>query len=234
MKLIFTLAITFLFSFATQGQQVGAKVSLVASDGKTYTGVITEVNGDKYKIKYDGFDFTAWLAAHQFTVTEENSNQQNNTATPALPAEQNTSQTMPQPTPETSTQTNPESLPQTTNNKKPKIPITADSLKQAVGQIKDAFGALNKMLVSKRETLNIMISDIDYDNAGLSMLKEGLKKVKGVKSVQMNYKAPNAVLEVAFKGKATDVWDNLPSSSKSTFKLMEMNDNSIILKQKMP
>lgn len=53
-------------SLAT-GNLVGSKVSVIATDGKNYTGIIKEINGDKYKIKYDGHDFEAWLLATQFT-----------------------------------------------------------------------------------------------------------------------------------------------------------------------
>jgi len=221
------LACTILFSYFSHAQQVGSKVSLTASDGKTYTGVISEVQGDKFKIKYDGFDFTAWLTSTQFTVTDA-TNEQGGNVPPAMPAQPNYPQADPQAMPQPTA----EAVPQAMDNGGPKSMTKADSLKFAVNKIKDAFGALNKMLGAKRETMAIMISDIDYDNTNLSQLKGNLKNVKGVKSVQMNYKAPNAVLEVSFKGKATDVWDNLPVATRSAFKLLEMTDNSIMLKQK--
>lgn len=49
-------------------QKIGSKVSLVAVDGKKYTGTITEIQGETYKIKYDGFEFEASLTTAQFTV----------------------------------------------------------------------------------------------------------------------------------------------------------------------
>jgi hypothetical protein len=49
---------------------VGSKVSFAASDGKTYTGTIKDIQGDQYKIKYDAFDFETWLGTSQFTVIE--------------------------------------------------------------------------------------------------------------------------------------------------------------------
>lgn len=51
-----------------QTSLVGSKVSFVASDGKTYSGTIKEIQGDQYKIKYDAFDFETWLTKNQFTV----------------------------------------------------------------------------------------------------------------------------------------------------------------------
>jgi hypothetical protein len=47
---------------------VGSKVSLTAVDGKPYNGTITDIQDEKYKVKYDGFDFEAWLTNNQFTV----------------------------------------------------------------------------------------------------------------------------------------------------------------------
>ena len=49
-------------------QNIGDKVTFPATDGKTYWGEVKEIQGDKYKIKYDGVDFEAWLAKNQFTV----------------------------------------------------------------------------------------------------------------------------------------------------------------------
>lgn len=53
-------------------QTVGSKVSLYDPTGKTYTGVIKDIQGDKYKVKYDGFDFEAWLTTDQFRVLNGN------------------------------------------------------------------------------------------------------------------------------------------------------------------
>lgn len=49
-------------------KNVGSEVSFAAVDGKTYTGTITQIQGDKYKVKYDNVDFEAWLTAPQFQV----------------------------------------------------------------------------------------------------------------------------------------------------------------------
>ncbi len=68
MKSIAVFLLAFIFSTSSIAQKIGSRVSLVAIDGKTYTGTITEVQGETYKIKYDGFDFQALLSAAQFTV----------------------------------------------------------------------------------------------------------------------------------------------------------------------
>lgn len=249
MKYIFTIFAAFVLCTSAIAQQVGSKVSLVATDGKTYTGVITEVQGEKYKIKYDGFDFEAWLASNQFTVTENPP--ANNQHPPALPETipqqpalpqtppETQPQTQPETQPEMQPQTMPETAPQTMPGSGPdntgmKTMTRGDSLKMTINNIKNAFGAFNNILKAKRDTITIMISDIDYDNANLSQLRENLKKVKGVKSVTMHYKSSTAIMEISGKGKATDVWDNLPAFTRSAFKLLEAGDYNLILKQKTP
>jgi len=67
-KYFTVICLVCLHSIPAIAQKTGSKVSLVANDGKTYTGTITEVQGGTYKIRYDGFDFEASLTAAQFTV----------------------------------------------------------------------------------------------------------------------------------------------------------------------
>ncbi len=47
---------------------VGKGVNFIGTDGKTYTGIVQEVQGNKYRIKYDGYDFESWLDRDQFST----------------------------------------------------------------------------------------------------------------------------------------------------------------------
>lgn len=78
MKKIFTFLTTTLLCFSVLSQTIGSKVSFVATDGKTYTGVINDIQGNSYKIKYDGFDFESWLLPDQFSVLNTPSTVTNN------------------------------------------------------------------------------------------------------------------------------------------------------------
>jgi len=109
------------------------------------------------------------------------------------------------------------------------ISSASDSLKQAIDDAKSSFNTLFKPHL---DTTTIMITNIDYEDSNLNVLKENLKKIKGVKAISMQYKSSNVVLRVPYKGKPTDLWDKLPSSSKSPFKMVEANENSILLKFK--
>jgi hypothetical protein len=44
-------------------------VSFRAVDKKVYYGVKKEIQGNRYRVKYEGYNFESWLAANQFTVT---------------------------------------------------------------------------------------------------------------------------------------------------------------------
>ena len=67
---VFLIALSW-FTYST-AQTIGSKVSLIAVDGKAYTGDIIEVENGKYKVKYDRFDFSAWLNKDQFSLVNNN------------------------------------------------------------------------------------------------------------------------------------------------------------------
>src|SRR5674476_736282 len=81
MKHSFILIVIILFYTPAFPQIVGSKVSLTAVDGKSYTGTITDIQDEKYKVKYDGFDFEAWLTNNQFTVVNTTTTAPYTTAT---------------------------------------------------------------------------------------------------------------------------------------------------------
>lgn len=73
MKKAFAFIIVTLLYFSVLSQNIGSKVSFVAVDGKTYTGIINDILGNSYKIKYDGFDHESWLLNTQFNVLNTSS-----------------------------------------------------------------------------------------------------------------------------------------------------------------
>ena len=205
MKHIFTFFLMMILFLCAMAQQVGGKVSFNAVDGKTYTGTITEIQGEKFNVKYDGVDFSSWLTANQFMVAEPAS------AVTGLPA----------------------ALPLQVDAQNAPTGMTAkDSLKLALANAKTAINSLSKLFAVKRDTMTINIADIDYDNSNLAQLKDDLKKLKGVRSVTMHYNANTATMEIAYKGKPADVWDNLPADVKEVFKVSEFGDNNIKVKYK--
>lgn len=71
---IFILFSLLVFSTQSWSQSIGSKVKMKAADGKEYTGVIKEIQGNQYKVKYDGFDFESWLTTGQFTLVDSQTN----------------------------------------------------------------------------------------------------------------------------------------------------------------
>jgi hypothetical protein len=65
--ILFQLIIFSVFSYA---QAVGSKVSFTAVDGKAYTGTVTEIKEGQSKVKYDNYDFEAWLYNSTLTVMD--------------------------------------------------------------------------------------------------------------------------------------------------------------------
>lgn len=101
-----------------------------------------------------------------------------------------------------------------------------DSLKTAVNDFKKS---MNSLFGGKKDTIQIFVSQVEYDDASLSLLKESLKKVHGGKLVNMEYKSSNAILEVSYKGSSSGLWDQLPPDSKKAFRILEATDNSMTL-----
>jgi hypothetical protein len=104
-----------------------------------------------------------------------------------------------------------------------------DSIKMAMNDLKTSF---NSLFGNKRDTISIYISNIEYDDNNLAILKDDLKKIKGVKAVNMQYKQSAALLDISFKGKSADLWDKLPAEARSPFKLVEAGDYNITLQYK--
>lgn len=69
MKAYALLAALFLFSFSLFAQtfQTAEKVDVFTTDGKVYTATVIAVEGDKYRIRYDGYGESsdAWTTASQ-------------------------------------------------------------------------------------------------------------------------------------------------------------------------
>jgi hypothetical protein len=132
----------------------------------------------------------------------------------------------------TSTQSNQAKSPSQTQTtqKNTSKPVTmsqaTDSIKFAVNDFKKS---MNSIFGNKKDTIQIFISNIEYDDANLFLLKESLKKIKGGKFVTMQYKSSNAILEVSFKGNSTELWDQIPADSKKSFKIVEANDHDMTL-----
>lgn len=114
----------------------------------------------------------------------------------------------------------------------PKKAAPAPTMTSVSDSLKKSVNAFTSIFKGHTDTTTITISNIDYEDSNLTSLKENIERLKGVRSVSEQYKSNNAMLKVPFKGKPTDLWEELPASAKKPFKLIEASDKSIELKLK--
>jgi hypothetical protein len=113
---------------------------------------------------------------------------------------------------------------------KPSLSSATDSLKWAVNDFKSS---MNKLFGGRKDTLSILVSNVDYDDQNLTSLKDEIRKVKGVKFIDMQYKGTIARINLSFKGKSTELWDQLPVDTRKPFRMIEAGDNVISVGYKL-
>ncbi len=97
--------------------------------------------------------------------------------------------------------------------------------KQGAGKM---VGATDSAAQTKQVAANtIMISITGADYVSLKKLKESLKAVAGVQSVDMNYKSAGSSLSITGDKKADDLWDGLSDDIASHYNIVSMNGNTI-------
>jgi hypothetical protein len=129
----------------------------------------------------------------------------------------------------TSTSANTASRP-VSSQARPSFSSASDSIKYAINDFKSS---VNNLFGSKKDTIDLVISNVEYDDAGLEGLKENVKKIKGARFLGMQFKASVAKIELSFKGKPTELWDQLPADIRKPFKILEVTDNNLILSNRV-
>ena len=128
--------------------------------------------------------------------------------------------------------------PNTQNNKTmSKLNQTDSTVKRAaysVNSSAETFSDVKKQFkalfpANHANQINIMITGIDYEDQNLVLLKSEMSKIKGVKALTTGYKSGAATLTMEYKRTPTQLWDALPENPKSSFKMVDAEDNSIIL-----
>lgn len=111
---------------------------------------------------------------------------------------------------------------------------TTNTVNSAVQGVKSIKGMMSGLFPKKNKggDVIIAIAGIEYDDENLSTLKESIRKVKGVKDIDTDYKGGTAFINVNFKGDGSDLWDKLPKEDKKLFKLAELADGNLIIEYK--
>jgi hypothetical protein len=99
-----------------------------------------------------------------------------------------------------------------------------DSLKQSIRNLGNLF--------KKAGTVMITVNGIAGNDNNLIALIQNVQRTTGVKKIKNSYQQNMALLDVSYKGKASDLWQNVPQSSKQMFSVISMNDTLINLNYK--
>ena len=96
-----------------------------------------------------------------------------------------------------------------------------DTLKQGIRNIGNVF--------KKVGTVTFTINNIDNASNDLLSLKKNILQTINVKKIEDTYEQSTATLKISYKGKATDLWNNLSVNAKQAFTLNQMNDSIVSL-----
>ena len=77
--------------------------------------------------------------------------------------------------------------------------------------------------------ITISVQGVEYEDAGFKALRETLKKNPKVRSVKPAFSEGIATLTLNYTGDASELWDEVPKSSKQSFQLEEIDDDTISL-----
>lgn len=94
------------------------------------------------------------------------------------------------------------------------------------------IGSSHICSIAQANMITISINGIEYDDPAFSKLKENLQKNKNVSSLKPGYDQGIATLSLNYTRLAQDLWEELPQTSKQSFKLASINDNHILLESK--
>ncbi|QFZ55521.1 hypothetical protein FEZ18_12265 [Oceanihabitans sp. IOP_32] len=112
-----------------------------------------------------------------------------------------------------------------------KVKKTNTETKEALSTTKQTIKDIGSIFKSKKEktkqTININITDVEYGNSSLEMLKNAIKSTKSVKGVTKKFKNNTATFLVEFKKSADELWQNLPVKTKSKFKVLAIEEHSM-------
>lgn len=106
--------------------------------------------------------------------------------------------------------------------------FSMNDLKKADSAMKNLKTTMATVFGGARNQITIQITGIEYDDENLSLLKEEIKKIKGVKDMGTAYKAGTAKIALSFKGGTDELWQAIPKEARQSFKLTEATGNTII------
>jgi flagellum-specific peptidoglycan hydrolase FlgJ len=121
---------------------------------------------------------------------------------------------------------------------KSEIAKTSDKVKQTSNETKDAvqttketlkdIGSIFKSKKDKtKQTVLIVVNNIEYGNTNLNVLQKSVKTSKSVKNITKKYQNNTATFLVEYKKSADELWQTLPEKVVNNFKIIAIEENSI-------
>ncbi len=142
---------------------------------------------------------------------------------------------------------------QTTNEVNSTLKNTQTSIDSAARAIQGTRKALSELIPTKKtksttsgkaeshyantvattaKIVNLSISDMEYEDDNLELLCNSLKSIPGVTEINKNYKNNTVGIGIKSKLTALSIWDAVPKNIRKLFKMIESNDNAMLLKYK--
>jgi len=81
----------------------------------------------------------------------------------------------------------------------------------------------------KPQQVSVSVTGIDYDDAGVTSLREKLKSTRNVTNFKESYNNGSEAITFTCANTAINLWDQMPSSVKQLFKVTSIDDQHIIL-----
>ena len=122
------------------------------------------------------------------------------------------------------------------NNTNDSVKNTIKDSKETVNEVKETIESIFKSKKNKENVKNakgtvaINIAQIEYDDPNLETLYECISKVRGMKKLTKDYKNNNIAISMVYKNGADALWQEMPKKVRSSFKLVQIADNTIVLK----
>ncbi|RKR06493.1 hypothetical protein CLV91_3348 [Maribacter vaceletii] len=106
---------------------------------------------------------------------------------------------------------------------------TINSSKETINTIGSLFGTGDKKKTPKG-TVNITIHNATYDNESIHSLYNHIIKTRGVKKPVKKYNSGLVSILLNYKESADNLWQMVPKSTRNSFKMIEISDNTIVVK----
>lgn len=122
-----------------------------------------------------------------------------------------------------------EEVNETSKNTNDAIKSTVENSKETIKTIGSLFGSGKKKGAKSKGGVVIDVQQVAYDDEHLNRLYAHISSVKGVKKASKNFSGGTASISISSKENADALWQTVPENVRNAFKMVEMNDRSMLL-----